>query len=63
MHVFIHGGYWQDLSKDDSSFPAPGVNAGITYIAVNYGLAPLYSLDEIVEQVRSAIVWIFRNRE
>ena len=64
VHVFIHGGYWQDFSKDDSSFPGPGfVTAGITYIAVNYGLAPRYSLDEIVEQVRSAIVWIFRNQD
>ncbi|MDG1438749.1 MAG: hypothetical protein P8P98_07195, partial [Emcibacteraceae bacterium] len=23
VHVFIHGGYWQELSKDESSFAAP----------------------------------------
>jgi arylformamidase len=59
VHIFVHGGYWQDLSKDDSSFPAPGfVSAGVAYVAVDYGLAPARSLDQIVEQVRSAIGWI-----
>jgi len=61
-HIFIHGGYWQDLSKEDSSFPALGfADADVTYIAVDYGLAPQFSLDEIVAQVRRAIAWVYRN--
>lgn len=61
-HVFVHGGYWQELSKEDSSFPAPGFLArGISYLAVDYGLAPDFTLDRIVEQVRSALAWIHRN--
>lgn len=58
-HLFVHGGYWQALSKDDSSFPAPAfLDRGITYIAVDYGLTPDFTLDEIVAQVRTAIAWV-----
>jgi arylformamidase len=58
-HLFVHGGYWQELSKDDSCFPAPGfVGRGITFITVDYGLAPEFSLDQIVTQVRSALAWV-----
>jgi arylformamidase len=61
-HVFIHGGYWQELGKADSLFPAPGfVEAGITYVAVDYGLAPRFSLDEIVAQTRRAVAWVCAN--
>lgn len=41
MLVFIHGGYWQELSAQDSCFPAEGLLArGIAYAAINYSLAP-----------------------
>lgn len=61
-HIFLHGGYWQELTKDDSSFPAPGfARAGITFVAVDYGLAPQFRLDEIVAQVRRAIAWVWSN--
>ncbi len=61
-HIFIHGGYWQELSKEDSSFPAIGfAEADTTFIAVDYGLAPNFSLDEIVAQVRRAIAWVYTN--
>lgn len=61
-HVFVHGGYWQELGKDDSSFPAAGfVPAGITYVAVGYGLAPRLGLDDIVGQVRTALTWLYEH--
>jgi arylformamidase len=63
-HVFVHGGYWQELSKDDSSFPAPAfVDRGITYIAVDYGLAPEFTLDQIVAQVRAALAWVHTHAD
>ena len=62
VHVFVHGGYWQELGKDDSSFPASGfLAAGISYLALDYGLAPEFTLDEIVEQVRTALAWAHAN--
>lgn len=60
--VFIHGGYWQELSKDESAFAAPGIHSnGIAYCAVGYELAPRAAVRDIVEQCAGAIAWIHRN--
>lgn len=57
--VYIHGGYWRALSKDDSSFMAGAfTQAGATVVAVNYALAPAVTLDDIVEQNRRALAWV-----
>lgn len=62
VHVFIHGGYWRMLGKDDSSFAAPMfVESGAGFVALNYALAPHARLDEIVRQCRAAIAWVYRN--
>lgn len=54
--VFFHGGYWQELSKHDSFFPAwSAVEQGWAYAAVDYTLAPQVSLDEIVSECRDAL--------
>jgi arylformamidase len=57
--VFVHGGFWQELSKDDVSFPAAGaVAAGVGYAALGYPLAPERDLDEIVASVRAGLWWL-----
>jgi arylformamidase len=62
VYVFIHGGYWRALSKDDSSFMAQAFHAaGATVVAVNYSLAPGVGLDTIVRQCRSALAWVYRH--
>ncbi|MFB4275473.1 alpha/beta hydrolase [Nonomuraea sp. MTCD27] len=59
---FIHGGYWQQLSKEDSTFPAPAVvGAGGVYATTDYTLAPRARLAEIVDQVRDAFAWLWRH--
>ena len=60
VFVFIHGGYWRLLSKDDSAFMAQSfVKHGITTVAVNYALAPEASLAEITWQCRAAIMHLW----
>ncbi|MCC7048577.1 MAG: alpha/beta hydrolase [Alphaproteobacteria bacterium] len=60
--VFIHGGYWRALDKTDFTFTAPPyVHAGITYVAINYGLVPTVSMDDILRQSRAALTWLYRN--
>jgi arylformamidase len=60
--VFIHGGYWQRLDKNDFDYvAAPFVEAGAAVVNVNYTLAPRATMDEIVRQVRGAIAWTWRE--
>ncbi len=59
--VFFHGGYWQELSKEDSAFAAPQCLAhGIAYAAVGYTLAPAATLSDIVAECRAAVGWLGR---
>src|SRR5271156_1144521 len=60
--VYIHGGYWQELSKEESLFAAPDCVAnGIAFAAIDYTLAPRATLGTIVEQCRRAIASLHRQ--
>lgn len=62
LHVFIHGGYWQELSETESSFAALDlVPRGVAFAALGYGLAPRHNLAEIVAMVRRGVLWLYRN--
>ncbi len=54
--VFIHGGYWQELSKTDSRFAALDcINHGWAFAAVDYTLAPAADIPTIVDECRQAV--------
>jgi arylformamidase len=60
--VYFHGGYWQELSKNESLFAAPDcVTNGIAFAAIDYTLAPRATLGTIVEQCRRAIASLHRQ--
>jgi arylformamidase len=60
--AFIHGGYWQSLDKSDFSYLAPPyLEKGIAFASLNYDLAPQVGVDEILQQIRSALAWLYRN--
>ena len=64
LHIFIHGGYWQMLSKQESVFNAPHyINQGCAFAAMGYGLAPDVTLDEIVQQTRWMIWFLYKHAE
>ena len=57
--VFIHGGYWQALGKDQSAFAAADcVRQGIAHAVLGYTLAPQASLPQIVAECRLALRWL-----
>lgn len=61
IFVYIHGGYWQMLSLADSSFMANTfTKAGAVVVAVGYDLAPKATMDEIVTQVKRAVVSVMK---
>ena len=62
VYLFIHGGYWYSLDKDDYSWVAEGMTPhGATVAVNNYALAPDADMDEIVRQNRAAVAWLWRN--
>ena len=62
LFVFIHGGYWRALGKQDSVFMARNFTAhGVAVAAVNYQLAPAARLSEIVAQCRRSLAWLYTH--
>ena len=60
--VYYHGGAWTRWHKDNNSFQAPVyLNAGVTYVPVNFALVPNVTLDELVRQCRAAVAWAWSN--
>lgn len=54
--AFIHGGYWQELSRIESRFAATAcVERGWGFAAIDHTLAPRADLDQIVEECRRAV--------
>lgn len=55
--IYIHGGYWQALSADDSRFNATDAQRlGISLHAVEYTLAPAASVEDIIRECLIDIV-------
>jgi arylformamidase len=62
--MFIHGGYWRSLDKQDFSYLAPTwVDAGVSLVVVNYDLCPKVTIEEIVCQMLRASAWLYRHAE
>ena len=60
--VFLHGGDWRALSKDDSAFAAPAyVGAGAMFVALDFTLVPHATLPEMGAQVRRALHWLWQS--
>jgi acetyl esterase/lipase len=54
--VFIHGGYWQNYTKEDLAFVASGPLAhGFNVALAEYTLAPQASMTQIVGEIRSLV--------
>ena len=62
MQVFFHGGYWKSLSRHEFGFVAESFRpAGIATAVVDYGLIPAVTMDELVDQCRRALAWLWEH--
>jgi arylformamidase len=62
--VFVHGGAWQRLTKRESAFAAETfVRAGAHFAALDFAAVPAAKLGDLVDQVRCAVVFIYRNAD
>ncbi len=64
VHIFFHGGYWRALDKSDFSYVANAFeNSDAICIVVNYALIPNVDMNELVEQCRQSLLWVWHNIE
>ena len=62
--IYIHGGYWQKLSKDDSCLMAPGLlEQGINLAVVDYTLAPEATINQMIAQCCRAVTWLIAQAQ
>ncbi len=62
--IFIHGGYWQNCSKEDFAFVAQGPLAqGFNVVLVEYTLAPQATMTKIVDEIGALLDHLKENRE
>jgi len=60
--IFIHGGYWQRLSKDDwSVVAAPFIANGIAAVIVGYTLCPQTTIRGITGEIEAAISHVWKH--
>jgi len=60
--LFIHGGYWRALSKEEHSFvAAPFVDQGLAVAVIDYDLCPAVTVATIVDECRRALAWVARE--
>jgi arylformamidase len=57
--IFIHGGFWQQYSKNDFAFLAENyLRQGISVAMVDYPIAPQANMDQIVASAANAVQFI-----
>ena len=60
--IYIHGGYWRALSKDESCLMAPGLlQQGINVAVIDYTLAPKASINHMIAQCCRALAWLLNQ--
>ncbi|MES2538626.1 MAG: alpha/beta hydrolase [Pseudomonadota bacterium] len=60
--MFIHGGYWRGMDKNEHGFVASALaDQGVTVVTPNYALCPEVSIAEIVRQIQGASAWLYRH--
>ena len=60
--VYLHGGDWRTLSKEDSGFAAPAfVARGAAVVVPDFSLVPHTTLPAMGEQVLRVLLWLQKN--
>ena len=60
--VFIHGGYWVEFSKIETSFVAEGfVDQGLSVALINYPLCPEVSIADIRDSCARAFAHLYKS--
>jgi len=61
--VYLHGGYWQTLDKEDFAFVAQGpLELGYNVVLAEYALAPQFTMTQIAQEVGRLLDHLAANR-
>ncbi len=64
LALFIHGGYWRTNHWSSYSHMAAQLNArGIDVAIAGYGLCPQVTLGAIIDELRAAVLFLWRRRK
>ena len=62
LHIFVHGGYWQELSAKESAVMARALIANdISLAVINYSLAPDASIDQMIDECYQAVCYLLQQ--
>ena len=62
LHIFVHGGYWQELSSRDSAVMAKAITGrNIPFVTINYSLAPVARIDQMIDECYQAVSFVLRE--
>ncbi len=62
LHIYIHGGYWRALTKEDFSLMAPPLcDDGAAVVVMDYDLCPAVTVDTIVRQTIDCIAFVAKR--
>lgn len=62
LALFIHGGYWRAMSPKEHSHLARGLTGnGVTVAVAGYDLAPQVSIAQIIDQMRNAVLFLWKR--
>ncbi|GAB5558527.1 MAG: alpha/beta hydrolase [Synoicihabitans sp.] len=64
IHIFIHGGTWRFGSAENNAFAAENlVDAGRHFVVLDFSSIEIWDGDlrPLVDQIRRAIIWVFRH--
>ncbi len=62
--LFVHGGYWRALDKDDHTHLAlPFVEAGAVFLNLNYDLCPDVTVSTIASEIRAGLIWAAQHAD
>jgi arylformamidase len=64
LAMFIHGGYWRSRDPSSYSHMAASLNShGIDVAVTGYDLCPQVTISTIIEQMRTACLYLWRKRK
>jgi arylformamidase len=60
--VYVHGGYWRALSKNEHSFIAPAFcQQGSCVVIPSYPLCPQATIPDITRSMLAALTWVYTH--